>query len=33
MDFGTIKQKLATSAYENVKEFIKDVEQVFNNWI
>lgn len=33
MDFGTIKQKLNTGAYANVKEFISDVELVFSNCI
>eukprot|EP01022_Parablepharisma_sp_SALTPOND_P004542 TRINITY_DN120490_c2_g1_i1.p1 TRINITY_DN120490_c2_g1~~TRINITY_DN120490_c2_g1_i1.p1 ORF type:complete len:633 (+),score=39.58 TRINITY_DN120490_c2_g1_i1:249-1901(+) len=33
MDFGTIKKKLATGAYNNCKEFVGDVEQVFDNCI
>lgn len=33
MDLGTIKQKLATSAYTKCKEFTADVELVFNNCI
>jgi len=33
MDLGTIKQKLATSAYAKCKEFVADVELVFNNCI
>lgn len=33
MDLGTIKQKIANSAYNNCKEFASDVELVFNNCI
>jgi hypothetical protein len=33
MDFGTIKQKLNTSAYNKCQEFIADVELVFSNCI
>lgn len=33
MDFGTIKQKLNTGAYANVKDFISDVELTFSNCI
>jgi len=31
MDFGTIKQKLATGAYTKCQEFVTDVELVFQN--
>ena len=31
MDFGTINNKLNTSIYSHVQEFINDVELVFNN--
>jgi len=33
MDLGTIKKKLSTGAYNNVKEFISDMELVFDNSI
>jgi len=33
MDLGTIKQKIATCAYTRCKEFVSDVELVFNNCI
>jgi ankyrin repeat protein len=33
MDFGTIKERLATGCYKNRKEFIDDVELVFSNCI
>ena len=33
MDFGTARKKLATGAYNNCKEFVADVEQVFSNCI
>ena len=33
MDFGTIKSKLAKNSYKNPKDFLSDVELVFNNCI
>lgn len=33
MDFGTIKEKLATSSYTKCQEFCNDVELVFSNCI
>ena len=33
MDFGLIKQKLASGAYSKCQEFVADVEQVFTNCI
>jgi len=33
MDFGTIKLKLREHQYLNMKNFLEDVELVFNNCI
>lgn len=33
MDFGTIKKKLFNNVYENVNEYIRDMNLVFDNCV